>query len=968
MKNYKKVNDIYEKIYNQFDYLLAQGGSLEKYNINSNIFGVFHIPFLNLADRLLRSSLLQNSWKWNKELINSFFQFIYDDIEKISIRVLIYEMHLYKSNNTLSGKDGKEKYEEYLRILQNITYVETILNKYPALKKQLIIRTYDVSIFLLDIYEKFMKDRNALLHKMDIGLDFELIKFVKSNGDVHFMGQRVCILELSKHKKIVYKPRDVTTDIIFYKLLNFVEKNLNMQQCKLDIVNRDEYAWIKYVVRDNAKTFGDVKKYYFRLGIELCIAYILGIRDLHCENVIVHKTMPFFIDLENAFVYNQNKNISSRAETVAYGRLSTSVLNSGILPPLMEKTKGIENDFSLLGFQGQKIILDKSLTIINPRTSDMRVSYISNFYIKPKCIPDVDGIDLDTSIGYYHLLKGFRNSYILLLKNKWYLENILDLIRKVEFKSRYLVNDTQIYSMLLQSSYHPKLLMNENERYRYIKNILSNKCDVEKNIICNMETDAILRGEIPYFYKISSKKNLYDLYGNSVKNFSPQTVLNEFKTKVESMSEEDLKYQESFIKESLQICRNQYNVRHVLYKNIEYFKDDTKTIKNILHKIAELISTSAIFNYDKKDVSWIIKTPGNSWKKIVIKPCDYYIYNGIAGFAILYFSLTYSKIKWMQYHHFCEVLESKLFRYTTRFSELLPHNRTGLFNGESSIVYCYQLLFKITNNTKYLKYADIHLNAVLKIMRYDSNSDWLSGKTGVLIVLMNMYNLTRKIKYINKIDMVVDLIIENAIQCKHGIGWKFNNLLEPLTGIAHGNSGIIIALARATNIVPNMDKCFKSIKEALLYENKNINNSKEQGNWEDLEGIKHLSNTGEKIGWCNGTAGIMFSRMELLKLCDIDIRKRAQEDLKEAYDKILNSEVQLDLCLCHGYIGVEEVLGSYANFKKISTLGLNIIQNQIKMESNCKCQLGFMDGYSGIAYYLLSCLDKELPSILLGEI
>ena len=68
-----------------------------------------------------------------------------------------------------------------------------------------------------------------------------------------------------------------------------------------------------------------------------------------------------------------------------------------------------------------------------------------------------------------------------------------------------LVADTQRYSMILSSSYHPSLLMNENEREAFFISMLKGRNESEDRIAKD-EMNCLSHGDIPYYeYHLNDK-------------------------------------------------------------------------------------------------------------------------------------------------------------------------------------------------------------------------------------------------------------------------------------------------------------------------------------------------------------------------------------------------------------------------------------------------------------------------------
>ena len=159
---------------------------------------------------------------------------------------------------------------------------------------------------------------------------------------------------------------------------------------------------------------------------------------------------------------------------------------------------GIKVDFSVLGQVEEQILPIKVPYIVNVGTSDMKIAYTTKKIIKPTCVPDVNGQYLPLDVGYSELLKGFRDSYHLFMENNAIWRRVFEELNN-EVKSRYLINDTYIYSSLLNSSYHPKLMVDEKERTEFLERVLI-KNRYQNDSLRIMEISSLENCEIPYFY------------------------------------------------------------------------------------------------------------------------------------------------------------------------------------------------------------------------------------------------------------------------------------------------------------------------------------------------------------------------------------------------------------------------------------------------------------------------------------
>src|SRR5699024_4798030 len=93
------------------------------------------------------------------------------------------------------------------------------------------------------------------------------------------------------------------------------------------------------------------------------------------------------------------------------------------------------------------------------------------------------------------LEKGFSDAYQTLNNHTGRIKNIVAAEMK-NVKVRYLVRNTQEYSMILSLAYHPNFLENTDKRKDLLRSLLNISPKVDEKIV-NQEMKSILEGDIP---------------------------------------------------------------------------------------------------------------------------------------------------------------------------------------------------------------------------------------------------------------------------------------------------------------------------------------------------------------------------------------------------------------------------------------------------------------------------------------
>ncbi|EKU45307.1 lanthionine synthetase LanC family protein, partial [Staphylococcus massiliensis] len=242
----------------------------------------------------------------------------------------------------------------------------------------------------------------------------------------------------------------------------------------------------------------------------------------------------------------------------------------------------------------------------------------------------------------------------------------------------------------------------------------------------------------------------------------------------------------------------------------------------------------------------------------------------------------------------------------------------------------------------------------------DIKIDFIEGISGLVTLLINCYK-----KFENK------LFLEKALYLLPFIIKKFNSKQECLTGLAHGYSGIALAISALYNVTG--DKYLYNLCiDILRFENNHYDS--ELGNWKDL---RPNSDGRNNHYWCHGSAGIALSRLHILK--NIGPNKLVENDLQIATRAILDDGLKskLDHSLCHGTFSnlliLKEINKYYADkninetiTRTFKTLIIDIHKNGYKSGINSKNPINnFMLGKYGLAYAILKYENSSISNNIL---
>lgn len=709
-------------------------------------FDNFFIPLINYGIDILKNG---TSLFWTDSIIDTYANTLLERLGKISLGILMFEMYLCKKTGKLNGRNSEEEYDYYNNnFLSKKSYKQELFNIYPCLLRSVTETVENLSSYYVLLLERLNKDKNEIANKFCGGLEFKNVVEISSNiSDSHKKGNGVSILKLDNGTKIVYKPRSLKIEKVYFDFLGKINAGCKYEMYEPKILDCQEYGWEEFVYYKSCKTEDEIRRYFYRFGILIFGSYILNTNDLHEENVIAAGEYPIIIDAETILDNRRRGRTNSAKEEINY-ILHESVLYSGLLPHYRFSNLGQGVDMSAIkGSEG------KEYPIVIPKIADLCTSNMRFVYEHPTTGVNQNLVKLDgENVSAFHYLKeinaGFEDAYKYVLENKEKFLEYADMFGNLNI--RHLVQDTQRYSMLLHTSFHPDFMQDGRDRQMFLCSLFKQyeATQGDKGVV-KCEIKDMLNMDIPYFYLNTSGKSLFGSEGEKIEDYFEYTSLEHLKKKIVLLDEDDLKRQLMF----MNIILTEINEFQVEDKKIELqqMKMIPHREKNKAHllkavqKLADSLIKTAVFNKDRTEVNWIgVTLIGNeddcSWD---IRPLGTYLYEGMSGLAI-FFNALYAVDPQKEYLIIRNAIEKELFTYTDEMCERnegIENESSGAFGGEASIMYTYEVLYKITNKEKYLDYAKKHYKILKKAITRDNSFDLVYGNAGAVITLINMYQL-----------------------------------------------------------------------------------------------------------------------------------------------------------------------------------------------------------------------------------
>ena len=948
-----------------------------RHECDEMIFGAFYDPFVKVANKQLRETVTQKRYIKESILVD-FQKSLFNLLNNLCIRTLIYEMYICGQEGLLEGNEF-EQYQYYIdHFLKDKQYLNDFFSLYPVLERrinEIIQNTIDI---YKEVIERIDTDANEIMREFNIVESAFIVEHLSTDfSDSHKNGRRVFCVEFVSGEKILYKPRCLQNEIKLQEITNYFYKICNLGSYEYCILDKGKYGWCEIVTQKDCESTEELSRYYQRIGVILFINYLLEGGDIHFENLIACNEYPVIIDAETFIGNIEGDNGKSATEKVS-NLLRKSVLYSGILPFYSWNNAGDAgiNMSAISGEEGQKFPI-KIPFIINPKSVNMRVVYDYPVSKRNHNLAMLKGKFIQPSEFVDKIIQGFKSAYLGAMEHT---ETLLKIIQQYsELEVRYLIRNTQQYVIVLSSSYHPELLMDGGARNLFFYSLINGNLQNENSkLLIEHEIEDLLSGDIPYFYFRGNKKSIYTWDGREVKNFFSKTAWQQIEENIQYLSYKNLEQQIQYIKITFNMenagtrkIKNE-RLKPALSNNI--FKTAEELAKELLCKIG----TNAIYSEDGTDVNWIgVKLFGIKENQWMIQALPNTLYDGTVGINLVFH--LYERIyQDKKYHEICDVLDNRILRYIDTISDgkkSIAEFNTGVFCGEGSILYALNILYEIYDDSKYKLYFDKWLSCMETIISEDCLFDLISGNSGIVLVLINMYKKTGTPTYLQKAIQIAEQLIEDMVTDKGKVGWKSEVVPEVLAGFAHGNSGFIEMFSRLYEVYPQA-KYLRVLSRLVEYENSLY--SEKNNNWTDLRKFpEEDQNRDQPIAWCHGAAGILLSRLTLYNAIknsgETALFQQVIKDISLAKNKLIEDGLHAGFCLCHGNMGNLLILKRYAEIfddkqvRSICDSRFEQILEFLNDQNVLPTELynpGFMTGLSGIAYALLKYTMPELPLII----
>lgn len=352
-------------------------------------------------------------------------------------------------------------------------------------------------------------------------------------SETHNRGQQPVLIRFSPDQAVVYKPINLQVDQAIATALTGIQKRNRLEGLfsTLDYATTGlDYGFIQYKKPGARLESGAAhRRFFFRFGALIAVAYALNITDMHMENVLAIGEHPTLIDLETA-IYRFPEDIRP-----------TDVRLSG----LVEVTRNEGHRSS--GLQGGGPCRQVAMTY-RTENSGIVVNYRRSTYHAGNRPTGSDGRLLDPRRYGSDILAGFDLAYRLAKKEReWLLAHVESLQQGM--KIRHILRFTTYYLLHIYRLLQPSASSPEVQREQLLQQLSTDGFAAShvSRALASREVSSLNRGDVPYFWTEIDSCDLQDCEGVAEADFFETSPLRALREQIDRLSSSDLQDQREIL-------------------------------------------------------------------------------------------------------------------------------------------------------------------------------------------------------------------------------------------------------------------------------------------------------------------------------------------------------------------------------------------------------------------------------------
>ena len=823
--------------------------------------------------------------------------------------------------------DNSKEHDSYRRSFAHSIHASELQEKLPALislvKRSCVQYQTAVSEMLARIDASFEDICRNLL----AGNPFHALTHISTDsGDVHNRGRTTSVISTDKGR-FVYKPHDVGIDRTSFELIGRFFSDVLKAPAVCDCGG---YGFTEFIVNTPAETDEDARIYFHHLGGLTAVVLMMGSSDLHHNNVLSSGVYPVIIDYE----LMMTPGTDVKEHTIAHD-LRYSLYYSSLMPQ---------------------------------RRDDIEMSILFAKDDKYAGAPVVNGERKNICDYPEEFFRGFEEIYRRCMAQREELKTFIASMKDVCV--RHIFRNTGSYKMLMDRTLEPAWLGDEHleeEVYKQLSVAMERNGSKKGSEIIRAETDAILRGDIPYFYMRTDSCDLYENGRIVCTDFFHHSCIDHVRSRIDYLSEADLTFEKALLKKAMsRVVRREKKGPEKRERIIARHDISDEKLLHAAEAIFREIAEDAVYT-PSGEICWFGL---NYYLETGMRLYDLGFIDGMTGLAVFFSALhriTRDEEIKTKAEELLTYLRGRMDRYLDELdvmNVIYPNiENCSVGSGLAGKLFGWYLVGRYMQDESTMDRCRKFISLLKKAELDYEGMDIFSGLSGLLKVLCRYDDIYALPGVRELCSELADRIVSAAdIPYEEGRIWKTTRMEWAVSGAGHGQSGIASALYAAGKRLQRED-LIKAAETGFAFE-KGIY-SPELGAWPDRRGNERSQNY--LTGYCSGAPGIGMNAV-CLKYGGYE------ETLEKAIQSTLKEPLQYKDHLCCGNSAMIEFLilaGNELNREDLvqaARTRMAMVIRRAEKNGHYNCINRSMNnvytsslfyGTAGIGYEILRLLDPE---------
>lgn len=804
-------------------------------------------------------------------------------------------------------------------------------------------------------------------------------------SDPHNGGHSVLIIEFENGARVVYKPKDMRLEVVWYALI----AQMNREGAPVELraaraISRDGYGWSEYIEHAGCADRQGCTRFFRRAGAWLGLFHCFSGTDMHHENMIAAGDQPVPIDLETllqAGIEDHNgQETESEAFAAARKFIADSVMAVGLLPAYGRSS---DDSVSVVGGVASDWTAEAKLVWSNMNSDQMRPTLVQEAGKPTPNLPHVNGSYVRFGDHIDDFVSGFETyiKFVLLRSRSANEGGLFDGFAGLSV--RKVVRPTQFYYMLLHRLKDDRT-MDDGVLWSAQADFLARLADWENDTdsvwrLQRGERSELVELNVPHFVLRSDGTEICDASGVSVQ-VQATTGLERARARFRSLGETDIAWQIDVIRQNSGFLSKSADATPVSEEPTEILRADAavaptqQMFRAEADMVAEEVSRHAIRRGSSAAWLGLDWLPNSEVSQLKVLGPD--LYNGACGIAIFLAAHAIAtqrdasaELALAAVSHLRKNLRG---RGAARMARSLG---IGGATGLGSIVYSFAVMSKILYDegllAEALEASELFSNDLIAA---DRQLDVIGGSAGAVLCLLRLYRDTQSSDVLKRARSCGDHLLAQARVGPEGSrSWaRPGPDRHVLNGMSHGAAGFAYALASLA-AATGSDEFADAATECIAFENASYD--AEHANWPDFrEAQPHW-----QYRWCHGAVGIGLARIAMAKPEKLDSDVMAT-DIRNALAGTMRGWPGHVDTLCCGALGSVEFLCEAGKALKRSDLCELASQRLSAVLQGAastgdyrwnggarRFNLGLFRGLSGIGYTCLRQVSDSFPNVLIWE-